>query len=153
MIITFPEAVDRCNRNCIDQPLREILYSFNLMCWRQICSLFCPRAKYLCVRKMKWNLLDPFLESLQKMHVKNVLVSMWRGQYSISKSFPFFILITILIQETGNTSRPVNLDVVHWLVSYGDENDYGNDNGNEIEDWPIKSLRESSYFQHQQMEI
>ena len=36
----------------------------------------------------------------------------------------------------GNTSQPINLAVVHWLVSYEDENEYGNDNENEIEDWP-----------------
>ena len=36
--------------------------------------------------------------------------------------------------HSGNTSRPVNLAVVRWLVSYEDENEYGNDNGNEIED-------------------
>ena len=34
--------------------------------------------------------------------------------------------------HSGNTSRPVNLAVVHWLVSYEDKNEYGNDN--EIED-------------------
>ena len=38
--------------------------------------------------------------------------------------------------HSGNTSRPVNLAVVRWLVSYEDKNEYGNDNGNEIEDWP-----------------
>ena len=36
--------------------------------------------------------------------------------------------------HSGNTSRPVNLAVVSWLVSYEDEYEYGNDNGNEIED-------------------
>ena len=36
--------------------------------------------------------------------------------------------------HSGNTSRPVNLAVVRWLVSYEDENEYDNDNGNEIED-------------------
>ena len=36
--------------------------------------------------------------------------------------------------HSGNTSRPVNLSVVPWLVSYEDEKEYGNDNGNEIED-------------------
>ena len=36
--------------------------------------------------------------------------------------------------HSGNTSQPVNLAVVRWLVSYEDENEYGNDNGNEIED-------------------
>ena len=36
--------------------------------------------------------------------------------------------------HSGNTSRPVNLAVVRWLVSYEDENEYGNDNGNEIEE-------------------
>ena len=36
--------------------------------------------------------------------------------------------------HSGNTSRPVNLAVVCWLVSYENENEYGNDNGNEIED-------------------
>ena len=38
--------------------------------------------------------------------------------------------------HSGNTSRPepVNVAVVPWLVSYEDENEYGNDNGNEIED-------------------
>ena len=36
--------------------------------------------------------------------------------------------------HSGNTSRLVNLTVVRWLVSYEDENEYGNDNGNEIED-------------------
>ena len=36
--------------------------------------------------------------------------------------------------HSGNTSRLVNLAVVHWLVSYEDENEYGNDNENEIED-------------------
>ena len=41
------------------------------------------------------------------------------------------------IAHSGNTSRPVNLAVVRWLVSYEDENEYGNDNGNEMEDWPI----------------
>ena len=25
--------------------------------------------------------------------------------------------------------------VVHWLVSYENKNEYGNDNGNKIEDW------------------
>ena len=34
--------------------------------------------------------------------------------------------------HSGNTSMPVNLAVVRWLVSYEDENEY--DNGNEIED-------------------
>ena len=38
--------------------------------------------------------------------------------------------------HSGNTSRPVNLAIVRWLVSYEDENEYGNDIGNEIEDWP-----------------
>ena len=41
--------------------------------------------------------------------------------------------------HSGNASRPVNLAVVScvvWLVSYEDENEYGNDNGNEIEDCP-----------------
>ena len=36
--------------------------------------------------------------------------------------------------HSGNTSWPVNLSVVCWLVSYEEENEYGNDNGNEIED-------------------
>ena len=36
--------------------------------------------------------------------------------------------------HSGNTSWPVNLAVVRWLVSYEDENEYDNDNGNEIED-------------------
>ena len=36
--------------------------------------------------------------------------------------------------HSGNTSQPVNLAVVRWLVSYEDENEYDNDNGNEIED-------------------
>ena len=36
--------------------------------------------------------------------------------------------------HSGNTSRSVNLAVVRWLVSYEDENEYDNDNGNEIED-------------------
>ena len=37
--------------------------------------------------------------------------------------------------HSGNTSRPVNLAaVLRWLVCYEDENKYGNDNGNEIED-------------------
>ena len=36
--------------------------------------------------------------------------------------------------HSGNTSRPVNLAVVRWLVSNEDENEYGYDNGNEIED-------------------
>ena len=36
--------------------------------------------------------------------------------------------------HSGNTSRLVKLAVVHWLVSYEDENEYGNDNGNVIED-------------------
>ena len=36
--------------------------------------------------------------------------------------------------HSGKTSRPVNLAVLRWLVSYEDENEYGNDNGNEIED-------------------
>ena len=35
--------------------------------------------------------------------------------------------------HSGNTSRQVNLAIVCWLVSYEDENKYGNDNGNEIE--------------------
>ena len=35
---------------------------------------------------------------------------------------------------SGNASQPVNLAVVRWLVSYEDKNEYGNDNGNEIED-------------------
>ena len=48
------------------------------------------------------------------------------------EAIPIFILITILIQT--NTSRPVNLAVVHWLVNYEDENEYGNDNGNVIKD-------------------
>ena len=54
-------------------------------------------------------------------------------QYSISKPFPFFILITILIQATQE-GQSVNLAGVRWLVCYEDENKYGNDNGNEIED-------------------
>ena len=36
--------------------------------------------------------------------------------------------------HSGNTSRPVNLAVVRWLVSNEDENEYGYDNGNEIAD-------------------
>ena len=36
--------------------------------------------------------------------------------------------------HSGNTSWPVNLAVLRFLVSYEDENEYGNDNGNEIED-------------------
>ena len=36
--------------------------------------------------------------------------------------------------HSDNTSRPVNLAVLRWLVSYEDENEYGNDNGNVIED-------------------
>ena len=36
--------------------------------------------------------------------------------------------------HSGNTSRPVNLAGVRWLVSYEDENEYDNDNGNEMED-------------------
>ena len=36
--------------------------------------------------------------------------------------------------HSGNTSWPVNLAVVHWLVSNEDENEYGYENGNEIED-------------------
>ena len=36
--------------------------------------------------------------------------------------------------HSDNTSRPVNLAVVRRLVSYEDENEYDNDNGNEIED-------------------
>ena len=39
--------------------------------------------------------------------------------------------------HSGNASRPAAdflPTVVCWLVSYGDENEYGNDNGNEIED-------------------
>ena len=35
--------------------------------------------------------------------------------------------------HSGNTNRPENMTVVCWLVSYEDENEYGNDNGNEIE--------------------
>ena len=55
-----------------------------------------------------------------------------KGQYSISKSFPFFH--PHYHTHSGNTSWPVNLAVVRWLVSYEEENEYGNDNGNEIED-------------------
>ena len=53
---------------------------------------------------------------------------------------PVFDLETIPIllphyhTHSGKTSRPVNLAVLRWLVSYEDENEYGNDNGNEIED-------------------
>ena len=36
--------------------------------------------------------------------------------------------------HSGNVSRPVILAILHWLVSHEDENEYGNDNGNEIED-------------------
>ena len=36
--------------------------------------------------------------------------------------------------HSGNTSRPVNLAVVRWLVSNEDENEYGYDNGNQIAD-------------------
>ena len=36
--------------------------------------------------------------------------------------------------HSGNASRPVNLAVVRWLVSYEDKNEYGNDDGNEIGD-------------------
>ena len=62
-----------------------------------------------------------------------------KGQYAISKPFPFFILINILIQAMQAGRRLIFCQpVVCWLVSYGDENEYGNDNGNEneIEDWP-----------------
>ena len=57
------------------------------------------------------------------------------GQYAISKPFPFVILITILIQGMQAGRRLIFCQpVVCCLVSYGDENEYGNDNGNEIED-------------------
>ena len=42
--------------------------------------------------------------------------------------------IPIFHPHSGNASRPVNLAVVRWLVSYEDENEYGNDIGNAIED-------------------
>ena len=53
---------------------------------------------------------------------------------------PVFDLETIPIfhphyhTHSVNTSRPVNLAVVHWLVSNEDENEHSYDNGNEIED-------------------
>ena len=41
------------------------------------------------------------------------------------------------LTHSGNVSRP-EADFLQpgvcWMVSYGDENEYGNDNGNEIED-------------------
>ena len=68
---------------------------------------------------------------------KTILIE---GQYAISKPFPFFILIILLIQAMQACRRLIFCQpVVCWLVSYGDENEYGNDNGNEIEDWPIVS--------------
>ena len=59
------------------------------------------------------------------------------GQCAISKPFQFFILITILIQAMQAGRQLIFCQpVVCWLVSYGDENEYGNDNGNGIEDLP-----------------
>ena len=57
-----------------------------------------------------------------------VLKKQTGGQYSISKTIPIFH--PHYHTHSGNTSRPVNLAVVRWLVSYEDDND----NGNEIED-------------------
>ena len=63
---------------------------------------------------------------------KNVV----RNFYLISLVFDLEIILIFhphYHPHSGNTSRPVNLAVVRWLVSYEDENEYDNDNGNEIE--------------------
>ena len=53
------------------------------------------------------------------------IITILLGQYSIPKSFPFFILISHYHTHSGNTSLLVNLAVVRWLVvSYEDENEY-----------------------------
>ena len=57
------------------------------------------------------------------------------GKYDNSLVFDLEIILIFhphYHTHSGNTSRPVNLAVVRWLVSYEDENEY--DNGNEMED-------------------
>ena len=58
------------------------------------------------------------------------------GQYSISKPFPFYILITILIQATQD-GRSTWLFCAGWLVMRTKMSRViNNHNENEIEDWP-----------------
>ena len=91
---------------------------------------FCNRIKFLGIIRPELglffshqNLRIDLSKSFHTSFLINTIETL--GQYSISKPFPFFILITILIQAT-QACRSTYLAVVRWLVSYEDKNEYGN---------------------------
>ena len=77
--------------------------------------------------------------SKQTFSNKNNSIKTYCNVRNIDESLVFDLEIILIFYphyhtHSGDTSRPVNLAVVRWLVSYEDENEYDNDNGNEMED-------------------
>ena len=77
------------------------------------------------------------MTEIQLGHTSNIVLLTPALNLDISLVFDLEIILIFQPHyhtHSGSTSRPVNLAVVRWLVSYEDENEYDNDNGNVIED-------------------